>query len=85
MILTRTLVEVTLAVPVCWSVRANAVMSNCLQLAMKRTHFGTDGVSSPLLFMVNEAEAAAMYALTSEHELLNVSLNQQASNGTQLT
>jgi hypothetical protein len=26
-----------------------------------------------------------MYALTSEHELLNVSLNQQASNGTQLT
>jgi hypothetical protein len=52
---------------------------------MKRTHFGTDGVSSPLLFMVNEAEAAAMYALTSEHELLNVSLNQQASNGTSLT
>jgi len=73
MALTRSPVEVTLAVPVCWSARANNVMSACLQSAMRRAKFGTDGISLPLIFMVNEAEAAAMYALTSENVVLNVS------------
>jgi hypothetical protein len=67
------LVKLTLAVPVCWSARANAIMSSCLQSAMKTTRFGTDGVSNPLLFMVNEAEAAATYALVSAKAGLDVS------------
>jgi hypothetical protein len=73
-ILTDHVVEVILTVPVSWSARANAVLNTCLQSAMKMTQFGTDGVSTPLLFMVNEAEAAATYALTSEKAALDVRL-----------
>jgi hypothetical protein len=64
--LTEFAVEVTLTIPVCWSAMANATMSTCLQTAMKRTQFGTDGTTVPLLFNVNEAEATTVYALTSD-------------------
>jgi hypothetical protein len=40
-LLTTLLVEFTLAVPVCWSARANAVMSSCLQAAITTVQFGT--------------------------------------------
>jgi hypothetical protein len=65
--------EVTLAAPVCWSAGANAVMSSCLETAMKNIKFGTGGVTPPLLFMVNEAEAAALNAQHSEQAKLAVS------------
>jgi hypothetical protein len=58
---------------VCWTAGANAVMSSCLETAMKNTKFGTDGTTPPLLFMVNEAEAAALNALHSEQAKLAVS------------
>ncbi|KAH7396896.1 hypothetical protein DE146DRAFT_57787 [Phaeosphaeria sp. MPI-PUGE-AT-0046c] len=62
--LTRTsTVEVTIAVPVCWSARSNAAMNECLQAALSTVQFGSDGTTIPRLFMVNEAEAAAMHVL----------------------
>ncbi|KAF1911303.1 hypothetical protein BDU57DRAFT_507169 [Ampelomyces quisqualis] len=64
-------VEITFAVPVCWSATANAVMRTCLQAAMKTARFGFDDTTTPSLFMVNEAEAAAMHALTSDNLVLN--------------
>ncbi|KAH4006322.1 hypothetical protein HBI56_024010 [Parastagonospora nodorum] len=60
------IVEVTLAVPVCWSARANAAMSTCLQKAISTVQFGTQSLGMPQLFMVNEAEAAAMHVVSSD-------------------
>ncbi|KAI8935379.1 hypothetical protein NX059_007962 [Plenodomus lindquistii] len=58
-------VEVTFCVPVCWDPSANAVMSACLQHALKDVGLGTSAETHYNLFMVNEAEAAATYTLTS--------------------
>jgi hypothetical protein len=48
---------------------ANAIMSKCIETAMRHSDFGLirdeSGGSSVNLFMVNEAEAGASYALTS--------------------
>jgi hypothetical protein len=41
-------------------------MSSCIEAAMKYVRFGTDGLSMCNLFMVNEAEASAVYAMHSE-------------------
>lgn len=68
----HTTVEITFIVPVCWSATANAVMRTCLQAAMKTARFGTDDIANPSLFMLYEAEAAAMYALTADNIILNV-------------
>lgn len=51
-------VEVTFCVPVCWSAAAVAVMSACVQKAMKSVGLGRNGIHK--IFVVNEAEAAAM-------------------------
>ena len=56
----------TFCVPVCWNTRDNAMMSACVQEAMKKVKIGVDESGFCNLFMVNEAEAAAMYALTSD-------------------
>jgi hypothetical protein len=40
---------------------------------MKTARFGSDGTTTPSVFMVNEAEAAAMHVLNSENFVLNVS------------
>jgi hypothetical protein len=48
-------------------------MSICLQNAMMTAQFGSDGIHVPQLFIVNEAEAAAMHALGSDNSFLNVS------------
>ncbi|KAF2656351.1 hypothetical protein K491DRAFT_656655 [Lophiostoma macrostomum CBS 122681] len=57
-------VEVVICVPVCWSPSANAIMCECLTVAMQRSGLGiTQAASVPRLFLVNEAEAAATYAL----------------------
>ncbi|KAF1845331.1 uncharacterized protein K460DRAFT_416606 [Cucurbitaria berberidis CBS 394.84] len=58
-------VEITFCVPVCWNPSANARMSACLQEAMRKVHLGVDNGGVCNLFMVNEAEAAATYTLTS--------------------
>lgn len=47
-------------------------MRTGLQAAMKTARFGIDGTTTPSLFMVNEAEAAAMHALTADNIILNV-------------
>lgn len=39
---------------------------------MKTARFGSDGTTTPSLFMVDEAEAAAMHALTADHIVLNM-------------
>ncbi|KAF2678256.1 hypothetical protein K458DRAFT_317433 [Lentithecium fluviatile CBS 122367] len=62
----RSSVEVVFCVPVCWSLQANAIMSNCVTAAMARAKFGiTANSQAANLFMVNEAEAAATNALSS--------------------
>jgi hypothetical protein len=64
-------VELIFSVPVCWTTRSNAIMSGCIEAAMREAQFGVskDGdVGS--LFMVNEAEAGASHALAS-HMLLS--------------
>ncbi|KAI4658178.1 uncharacterized protein J4E79_007160 [Alternaria viburni] len=65
----RSSVELTFCVPVCWTSMANAVMSDCIETAMRDSAFGLDrdesGDYSVNLFMVNEAEAGASYALAS--------------------
>jgi hypothetical protein len=66
-------VELTFTVPVCWSAKANSIMSNCLQQAMRQTQFGVDEQSICNIFMVNEAEAAATYAISSLKQRLRVS------------
>lgn len=38
-------------------------MTCCMQAAIKAAKFGSDGITVTNLFMVNEAEAAAMNAL----------------------
>jgi hypothetical protein len=44
-------------------------MSACIQEALRQVEFGTDGTTFNM-FMVNEAEAAAMHVLTSDfHDL----------------
>ncbi|CAN9187548.1 unnamed protein product [Alternaria alternata] len=61
-------VELTFSVPVCWSTMANAKMSKCIETAMRESGFGVihdQRGSSVNLFMVNEAEAGASYALDS--------------------
>ncbi|KAF2853307.1 hypothetical protein T440DRAFT_549037 [Plenodomus tracheiphilus IPT5] len=60
-------VEITFCVPVCWDPSANAIMSSCLQKALGnvRLGVGAGAQNSYNLFMVNEAEAAAMHTLTS--------------------
>jgi hypothetical protein len=72
--LTAPQVEVTFAVPVCWSARVVNVMSSRLKAAMVTACFGTDGVTEPHLFIVNEAEAAAMHAIDPKNTSLNVRL-----------
>ncbi|KAF2025869.1 hypothetical protein EK21DRAFT_103649 [Setomelanomma holmii] len=59
--------EVTLAVPVCWSARAVAAMNGCLQAAMKTVQLGTGENNVPNIFIVNEAEAATTNALSVQH------------------
>ena len=67
------LVEVTFAVPVSWTAGNNAIMTQCVIDAMTRAELGvTQGSPTPNLFMVNEAEAAAIYALDSGLHYLNV-------------
>ncbi|KAB2099689.1 hypothetical protein AG0111_0g12188 [Alternaria gaisen] len=59
-------VELTFSVPVCWSTMANALMSKCIESAMQASGFGLirdQHGSTVNLFMVNEAEAGASYAL----------------------
>jgi hypothetical protein len=65
-------VEITFCVPVCWSVGAIVTMNACAEKAMQKAKLGTDGTTVPLMFLVNEAEAAAMYALTSKFFHLQV-------------
>ncbi|KAF1977634.1 hypothetical protein BU23DRAFT_300127 [Bimuria novae-zelandiae CBS 107.79] len=52
-------------IPVCWKLPfIHAHMEDCMKEAMLHTEFGiTNGVQSPALFFVNEAEASAIYAL----------------------
>lgn len=38
-------------------------MTDCLKKALTVTQLGTDGTAPPRLFMVNEAEAAAVHVL----------------------
>jgi hypothetical protein len=76
-ILTTRPVEMTLAVPVCWSAGAIAVMSSCLRAAMATTRFGTDGKMIPRLFIVNEAEAAAVHAIDPKNTKIEVRLRIQ--------
>ncbi|XPS92354.1 hypothetical protein M3J09_001751 [Ascochyta lentis] len=56
-------VEVTFCVPVCWPADAVSTLSQCVQKAMQKAKFGTDGTSPCHMFIVNEAEAQAMTAL----------------------
>ncbi|KAH8730709.1 hypothetical protein GQ44DRAFT_417296 [Phaeosphaeriaceae sp. PMI808] len=56
-------VEVTIAVPICWTEKANNTMNACLQAAMKEVRFGTNGTDRAHTFMINEAEAAATYVV----------------------
>jgi hypothetical protein len=48
------------------------MMSNCIQQAMRRTRFGVDEQSICNIFMVNEAEAAATYAISEMEDRLRV-------------
>ena len=66
-------VELSFTVPVCWTAKANSVMSSCLQEAMRQTQFGIDKQDICNIFMVNEAEAAATYALSCLKHKLRVS------------
>lgn len=54
-------------------------MNECLQTAMSNTKFGIDGAKIPRLFMVNEAEAAAMHVLAAGTTKLRVCSNRVAS------
>jgi hypothetical protein len=49
-------------------------MSSCLKAAMVTARFGTDGVTEPHLFIVNEAEAAATHAIDPRNTSLRVRL-----------
>lgn len=49
---------------------SNLIMSMCARDAMQDAEFGTGGANPYNIFMVNEAEAAAMYAIESAfHEI----------------
>lgn len=52
--------------PVCYKPSAVATLGAQIERAMKQVRFGTDGQSPCNLFIVHEAEAQAMQALT-EH------------------
>jgi hypothetical protein len=54
-------------------------MSTCLQKAISTAQFGTQGLGMPQLFMVNEAEAAAMHVVSSNSAHLGVSCLRLAS------
>lgn len=47
-------------------------MAECMEQALKLVNFGISRSNMCNLFMVNEAEAAAVYALTSEFHDLKV-------------
>ncbi|XPS69479.1 hypothetical protein M3J09_001749 [Ascochyta lentis] len=57
-------VEVTFCVPVCYSPSAVATLSTQVERSMKDARFGTDGESPCNIFVVHEAEAQGMQALT---------------------
>ncbi|CBY00364.1 hypothetical protein IAQ61_011296 [Plenodomus lingam] len=57
-------VEVTFCVPVCWDPSANEIMSACVQAALRKVDLGIGPQNQCNLFMVNEAEAAAMHTLS---------------------
>ncbi|KAF3037823.1 hypothetical protein E8E12_007276 [Didymella heteroderae] len=60
----KSIVEVTFCVPVCYSPSAVAVLGAQVERAMHDVQFGTDGQSPCNIFVVHEAEAQAMRALT---------------------
>ena len=70
----ESVVEVTFCVPVCWGPSANAIMSACLQGALKKVELCARRRGAYNLFMVNEAEAAAMYTLTSNFQTYRVTI-----------
>jgi molecular chaperone DnaK (HSP70) len=74
MTLTTLQVEVTFTVPVCWSAKVVSMMSSCLQAAMVTARFGTEKDSNPHIFIVNEAEAAAMHAIDTRNTSIEVRL-----------
>ncbi|KZM26023.1 hypothetical protein ST47_g2822 [Ascochyta rabiei] len=57
-------VEVTFCVPVCYNPAAVAILGAQVERAMRDVRFGTDGKSPCNIFVVHEAEAQAMHALT---------------------
>ncbi|KAF2020703.1 hypothetical protein BU24DRAFT_469468 [Aaosphaeria arxii CBS 175.79] len=60
----RSTAELIISVPVSWTPKANNTMCQCMIEAMRRSGVGLNEHNSvPKLFMVNESEAAATYAL----------------------
>lgn len=62
-----------MCVPVCYNPSAVAILSAQVERAMKNVKFGTDGKSPCNIFVVHEAEAQAMQALTESLNELEVS------------
>lgn len=62
----------SIAVPVIWTHGAAGRMVACMQKAMQATKFGSDGRSACNIFIMNEAEAHAVYALHNNECGLNV-------------
>ncbi|KAF2178399.1 hypothetical protein K469DRAFT_731829 [Zopfia rhizophila CBS 207.26] len=61
-------VEIVICVPICWNTQANGTMCNLVTDAMQKAGFAvTNSGRVSNLFMVNEAEAAATYALSAGH------------------
>lgn len=63
----------TFCVPVCYSPSAVAILGAAVELAMKQVRFGTDGETPCNIFVVHEAEAQSMHALTQTLNELEVS------------
>jgi hypothetical protein len=61
-------------VPVCYKPSAIAILGAAIEGAMKEVKFGTDGESPCNIFIVHEAEAQAMHALTQSLNELEVGL-----------
>lgn len=59
------LVEIAFCVPVVGTPTSNLIMSMCVRKAMQNADFGTGGAVPYNIFMVNEAEAAALYVVES--------------------
>jgi hypothetical protein len=57
---------------VCYDPHAVSVLGAAIESAMKETRFGTDGESPCNLFVVHEAEAQGMHALTQSLNELEV-------------